>query len=319
MLRNIVIKCLKECDRLGVGSVSIPSLGVGNMGFPPDVCAKCLLEEASNYLITNKGKTTLQLVRFVIFDSKVHKAFLAEYQSGKTSTSSVNLVGANLHDKQYEETHKPCHFALPGNLQLQIVQGDITDESVGVIVNTTQQDMKLQGSGVAGALAKKGGWKLQSACDFLVAQGIRAAEGKVVETICQGMGQLKCRSIFHIVFSGKSQKMLTATILACLERAEQMQYNSIAFPAIGTGNVNYPSDKAVEAFVTALRQFTLKQPRYLKVVRMVLYQPQHFQQFSSAFKRMEVNSGGFLNYMYDRVIKPVGSFLDTVMRNSMEG
>ena len=312
------MKCLKECDQRGAKSISIPSIGHGNLRYPADVCAKCLLEEAASYLLKNQGKTALQLVRFVIFDPKVYKAFQAEYQSGKSSGSFSSSNYANYEQIQHRtqhggfsyqgETDRPCCFSLPCNLQLEVVQGDITNEGVDVVVNTTTQNLKLEGSGVAGALARKGGWKLQNACDSLVAQGMRAAEGKVVETICQGIGQLKCKSIFHIVFSGKSQKMLTNTILACLERAEQLHYNSIAFPAIGTGNVNYPSDKAVDAFVKALRQFTSKKPRYLRVIRMVLYQPQHYQQFSSAFKKMGESSSGFLNYMYDKVFKPVGSF-----------
>ena len=329
-------KCLQECTRLKAKSISIPSIGAGNLGYPADVVATCLLEEATSYLSRNEGKTSLQLVHFVIFDGTVHQAFENKYsqiESGKDTSDTVipqpkpssamknsrspkssphgtrkksSLVAssARSHDASEDIT---CSFSLENGLLLQIVQGDITRERVDVVVNTTNTEMQLTGAGVAGALLKQGGPGLQAACDNLKKQGIKAGEGKVVETPCEGMGQLKCKSIFHIVFEGKDQRKLVKTILSCLDRAEKLKYTSIALPAIGTGNMAYPTSLAAEGIVKALKQFTQRKPRHVKQIRMVIFQPQMFQQFVDAFKKIE-KTEGILNYIYDKGSKLLQSF-----------
>ena len=170
--------------------------------------------------------------------------------------------------------------------------------------------MRLGGSGVSGALLRKGGGSLQAACDTLRAQNIKAAEGKVVETRCEGMGQLQCKSIFHIVFDGKDQRKLLKTILACLDRAEKMKYTSIALPAIGTGNVAYPTALAAEGIVKALKQFIQRKPNHVKKIRMVIFMPQMFKQFTEAFKKIEENDPGILSLIYDKGTKFLQSVED---------
>ena len=291
------------------------------MGYPDDVVAKCILEEAADYFSKNEGKTSLNLVHVVVFDSKVFQAFQTFYQANKgySSTHTPRRTTDAVTTRQRDHTHTQdipesgnegasC-FALPHDLRLEVVQGDITNESLDVIVNTTNPSLNLNGSGgVSGALSRKGGPALQSACDSMIAQGIKAGEGKVVETICSGFGQLKCKSIFHIVFE---QKKFVKTFASCLERAEKMKYHSIAFPAIGTGFGNYPPAQAADAVVKALKQFTKKKPQHLKVIRMVLFQAHLHQEFTEAFKQMGESSGGFLSYLYNqgaKAFQTVGSF-----------
>ena len=282
--------------------------------------AKCILEEAADYFSKNEGKTSLNLVHVVVFDSKVFQVFQTFYQANKgySSTHTPRRTTDAVTTRRRDHTHtlnipeggnegSSC-FALPHDLRLEVVQGDITNESLDVIVNTTNVTMKLEGTGVAGALLKKGGPALQSACDSLIAQNIRPGEGRVVETVCSGFGQLKCKSIFHIVFD---QKKFVKTFTSCLERAEKMKYRSIAFPAIGTGVHSYPPSQAAEAVVKALKHFTKKKPQHLKVIRMVLFQARLHQEFTEAFKLMGESSGGFLSYLYNqgaKAFQSVGTF-----------
>ena len=328
VLRKAVEKCLHECNRLGAKSISIPSIGAGNLKYPDDVVAKCLLEVAADYLCKNKGKTSLQLVHFVIFDTKIFQTF-QQFKEGDSSYSGNDTPYAIIASTPKRPTDTgatkrrgptdtqsmsknggddKCCFALPHNLRLEVVQGDITNEQLDVIVNTTNSKLKLVGGGVAGALLKKGGPALQAICDSVVAQGASAGEGRVVETRCSDIGQLKCKSIFHIVFEGGDQKRLIKTISACLEKAEKMKYRSIAFPAIGTGIVSYPPAQAADAVVKALKQFTKNKPEHLKVIRMVLFQAPLYLQFTEAFKRMGESSEGFLSYI-NRAFHAVSNYI----------
>ena len=50
------------------------------------------------------------------------------------------------------------------NTDLLLLQGDITELEVDVIVNAANKDLVL-GSGVAGAISKKGGPEIQKECD----------------------------------------------------------------------------------------------------------------------------------------------------------
>ena len=326
-------KCLQECSRLKAKSVSIPSIGAGNLKYPGNVVARCLLEESVDYMSNNKGKTTLQLINFVIFDGNVHQAFQTHYKQMSSTTSSSGKAETPVESQpargtsKHREESRPnvmssseipdsdhsCSFFLPNGLKLQVLQGDITDEPADVIVNTTNPELKLVGGGVAGALLKKAGPGLQSACDTLIAQGFKGIEGKVVETMCEGMGQLRCKSIFHIVFEGKDQRKLVKTVLACLDRAEKMRYTSIAFPAIGTGNMSYPPALSAEAIVKALKQFTQRKPNHVKIIRMVIFIPKIYQQFTVEFKKIGENQDGILKYIYDKganFFQTVGSFFN---------
>ena len=343
MLKEVVKKCLQECARLKAKSISIPSIGAGNLGYPADVVAKCLLEETASYLSRNKSKTSLQLVHFVIFDGTVHQAFQAKYSrmsSGKDdSTDGVaaspggdiaevssqprshtvkdsSSGSSPITTKKKSSSRKApssvvrtsgdlvdddiCSFSLPNDVLLHVVRGDITNEQVDVIVNTTNAELQLTGGGVAGALLKKGGPELQDACDSLRQQGFKASEGKVVETRCKGMGELKCKSIFHVVFEGKDQRKLVNTIVACLDRAEKLKYTSLALPAIGTGTMAYSPSLAAEGIVKALKKFIQRKPYYVRQIRMVIFVPRMFQQFCEAFKKIGKNDDGILNYIFDK-------------------
>ena len=291
-------------------SISIPSIGAGNLQYPPDVVAKCLIETAAEYISKHQHKS-LQLVHFVIFDKDIHQEFIKTHdslkESGTPASNGIPLTPPSQstrlqHNSFQHDGNQPCMFSLPNSLRLEVVQEDITSACVDVVVNTTNQHLKLVGSGVASALAKKAGPSLQSACDSLVRQGVKVAEGNVVETPCANMGSLRCKSIFHIVFS---KHKLEQTIFACLERAEKMKYSSIAFPAIGTGGGNMSPHAAVNAVVNALKRFTSKRSqKSLNLIQIVLFQSDHYVQFVDAFKKMEASSDGFLR----RMINAVGSY-----------
>ena len=177
------------------------------------------------------------MVHFVIFDQHVYDAFEKCYKSnlanGASSPSSKEqstpIRTRTRQSFQYQSLQQSfpgkkigdrelCTFSLQNNLCLEIVQGDISSDDCDVIVNTTNRNLQLVGSGVAGALLKKGGRELQAACDAVVSQGIMAEEGKVVTT--PSTGELKCKMIFHVAFVTRDQVKLIKTIQTCLETAE---------------------------------------------------------------------------------------------------
>lgn len=65
---------------------------------------------------------------------------------------------------------------------------------------------------------------------------------------------------------------LKSFVTKCLEEADNKGHSSIAFPAIGTGNLGYPKDIVAEEMFEAVSQFSKKNPRSsVRNVDFVLY------------------------------------------------
>ena len=76
-MKSMVIKVMTECDQLNASSVAFPALGTGNLGFPPDVAAKIMIQAAHDYLQENPN-SSLKKVVFIIYQDEVFNAFQRE-------------------------------------------------------------------------------------------------------------------------------------------------------------------------------------------------------------------------------------------------
>ena len=71
-LRASMRASLQRARELGLRTIALPAIGTGIAGFPMDRCAEVMLEEALAHLA---GETTLQEVRFVLYDTSAEKIF----------------------------------------------------------------------------------------------------------------------------------------------------------------------------------------------------------------------------------------------------
>lgn len=71
-LRNSTRNSFERAKEKGVKSLAFPAVGTGVAGFPLRECAEIMLEEAVQHL---KGNTSVEQVRFVLFDKKALEAF----------------------------------------------------------------------------------------------------------------------------------------------------------------------------------------------------------------------------------------------------
>ncbi len=114
---------------------------------------------------------------------------------------------------------------------LELTQGDITDQTTDAIVNAANTALQL-GGGVAGAIRRKGGPKIQEECNKI---GGTYVGGAVITT----GGNLKAKYVIHAVGpihgdEHEDAKLKDAT-LNSLILADKKNLKSIAFPAISTG------------------------------------------------------------------------------------
>jgi O-acetyl-ADP-ribose deacetylase (regulator of RNase III) len=71
--RNSLLRAAEK----GLKSIAFPAIGTGIAGFPIRRCAEVMLEEAALHL---KGPTSLEDVRFVLYDRSAYETFLKVYK-----------------------------------------------------------------------------------------------------------------------------------------------------------------------------------------------------------------------------------------------
>jgi O-acetyl-ADP-ribose deacetylase len=135
--------------------------------------------------------------------------------------------------------------------QLELVEGDITDLEVDSIVNAANEQLQL-GSGVAGAIRRKGGPSIQEECN-------RIGGTPVGTAVMTGAGHLKAQRVIHAVGprmgEGDEDKRLAAAVRAALALADRRGMKSIALPALSTGNFGFPIDRAARIMLTEIHRF----------------------------------------------------------------
>ncbi len=123
------------------------------------------------------------------------------------------------------------------SLELNIC--NITDLNTDAIVNAANASLQL-GDGVAGAIKRKGGPRIQEECNNI---GGTHVGGAVITT----GGNLKAKFVIHAVgpIYGEEhddEKLKDATLNALI-LADKNNLKSIAFPAISTGIFRFPKER----------------------------------------------------------------------------
>ncbi len=144
--------------------------------------------------------------------------------------------------------------------RLELILGDITKAEVDGIVNPT--DLILSGGGSLAGLDKQihnaGGKEVDLACEEIVELQGGCQTGEAVITTA---GNLSAKYIIHTVgpiwIGGeiREPELLASCYRECLRLAVEHGIESIAFPAISTGNYGYPIEKAAPVALTTVKEF----------------------------------------------------------------
>ena len=174
-----------------------------------------------------------------------------------------------------------------GGHRLQLVQGDITQQQVEVIVNAANTDL-AGGGGVDGAIHRAAGPAVMAETGQRYPEG--CPTGDCVET---SAGQLSARFLRHAVgpiWKGGHRgdpELLRSAYRNCLNRAEQLECRSMAFPALSTGAYGYPIDLAAETTLGEIRQFLSEvRPSPAWDIRLVLFDRGAYAAFARVLETM---------------------------------
>jgi len=164
---------------------------------------------------------------------------------------------------------------------LELVKGDITDLSVNCVVNAANSQLKL-GEGVAGAIRRKGGPRIQEECDRVISKRGEVPTGEAAIT---SGGSLKARYIIHAVGpvfgEGEEDAKLRDATINSLKLADEYEVKSIAFPAISTGVFGFPKKRCAEVMLPAAISYIKRGTRIERIV-FCLYDEETYETFREA-------------------------------------
>uniref|UniRef100_A0AAY5KJC8 Poly [ADP-ribose] polymerase n=1 Tax=Esox lucius TaxID=8010 RepID=A0AAY5KJC8_ESOLU len=155
---------------------------------------------------------------------------------------------------------------------IEVKKGNITQETVRGIVNTTNSTIDLT-AGVSGAILKAAGQTVVDECNAL---GMQPSDGVVMTA----PGNLPTKNIIHMVGQTK-EKDITSSMLKVLKMCEDKKIQSVSFPALGTGSAgNLGAAQVGEAMMAAVYDLllTIRTPS-VKTIHIVVFQTKMMKDF----------------------------------------
>jgi O-acetyl-ADP-ribose deacetylase len=166
--------------------------------------------------------------------------------------------------------------------RIEILQGDLAEMNTDAIVNAANNDLQL-GGGVAGAIRRKGGPKIQAECNEI---GTIPIGGAAITT----GGDLRARYVIHAAsmeLGGRTDALtLRSSTAHSLRIAAQKKLKTIAFPAVGTGIAGFPMRECAEIMLREVAKH-FEGPTTLEKVSFVLFDKDALHTFQRALDEIK--------------------------------
>ncbi|XP_036075687.1 protein mono-ADP-ribosyltransferase PARP14 isoform X2 [Rousettus aegyptiacus] len=306
LLKNAMEQTLLLAEKLQYQSIAIPAISSGTFGFPLLQCVEAIVVAIKENFQRKSNGRSLKKVYLVDAAEKTVEAFAETVKSVFKDTlpgtaSSPSLSAAVQPDLRHLENRRA--LLCPGGLKILLLKADVQNATTDVVVNSVPSNLMLDRGPLSRALLEKAGPKLQEELNT-IGQRMSINVGTVLQT--SGCN-LHCQRVFHVVApnwangSTSSHKIMEDIIRKCLTITESLSLKSIAFPAIGTGNLGFPKTVFAELIISEVFKFSSKnQLTTLQEVCVLLHPNDHgnIQAFSDEFDR---RANG--NFVSDKIPK----------------
>jgi O-acetyl-ADP-ribose deacetylase (regulator of RNase III) len=166
---------------------------------------------------------------------------------------------------------------------LELLEGDITQQDTGAIVNAANTSLR-GGGGVDGAIHRAGGPKILEEC--LQIGGCPTGEARLTRG-----GNLKAKYVIHTVGPiykdgfHREPELLASCYRESLKLASLKGIKSVAFPSISTGAYGYPVADAAQIALKTTVTFLKEHPE-IERVRFVLFGQTTYQTYAQALREL---------------------------------
>ncbi|KAM4609064.1 protein mono-ADP-ribosyltransferase PARP9 [Polymixia lowei] len=281
LLAMAVQNILERADENKLQSVAIPALSSGLFNFPRAECADIIVTTVKQYhdnrhhqrsslcevLLVNNDEPTVSEMERACRHILGHKSLSYSQAAGRHGNGATKA--------------STCTVTME-NVTLTLKKGCIENEQTDVIVNTTSTDYDLSLGVISKAILNKAGYKMQDEMN----QYKKSTSGPVIVTKPYN---LQCKQVYHAVCASKSDKraeqILFIAISECLRLAAAHSQRSIAFPAIGTGNLGFSKTEVSHIMTEAVAEFAKKNKTRMDIFFVIYPSEVHtFKAFEDEMK-----------------------------------
>lgn len=170
-----------------------------------------------------------------------------------------------------------------GALELELSQGDITQQpDLDAVVNAANAELTI-GGGVAGAIHRAAGPELDRACRPLAP--IRPGQAVITDAF-----ELPNRRVIHCLgpihgVDEPADGLLADCYCNALDLAEEEGLAGVGFPAISTGAFGYPMEAAAEVAFRTIRDHAGRLDR-VRRIRFVLFSQRDLERHEAVLDRL---------------------------------
>uniref|UniRef100_UPI003AADD9EC uncharacterized protein parp14rs3 isoform X1 n=1 Tax=Centroberyx gerrardi TaxID=166262 RepID=UPI003AADD9EC len=248
-LQASVLQSLVNAANNHCASIGMLAMGCGTFGFPVKESCKAIIMGIRKFI--TMGLRDLTDIYVIDSDAKVVAEFKSTIEGmGYRQTISPNTISATPSHSASAPLLLPkpdTNTKVIGGVSVILKKGDITKETVDVIVNSNNQNLNLD-SGVSGAILKAAG---KSVVDECKKHGAQKADGVVLT----GGGSLSCKHIAQMV-GPKTPADITASIERVLQLCDSKKAATVAIPTIGTGRGSIDPRMSLHAILKGVEHHT---------------------------------------------------------------
>jgi Ca-activated chloride channel homolog len=237
------------------------------------VMASEVLQQTKQQMLTfNLPMSAPEAAALEDLDQELKARKLASYRKSASHQSHARR-------RSHSSGHASLFYAFDRGPQL----GDISQQTTDAIVNSADHNLSNIGA-ISKAIHRAAGPALLDACRQL--NGCAEGEAKITPGF-----NLPASWVIHTVcpaWQGGHQgeeQVLAQCYRSCLELAAARGLYSVAFPAIGTGVMGFPIDRAARIAFETVSQFLLHRT-VIGTVRFICFDQNTLQHYEAEFKRV---------------------------------
>ncbi|XP_067951553.1 protein mono-ADP-ribosyltransferase PARP15-like [Watersipora subatra] len=265
-VNKIIRRCMKMASKSGFTSMVIPSLGSGNLRYPPEDIVMSIITSIGSFL-SGSNQTSVREVTLMVHekDTTSVKAFTEFFQQNYTTSKALSFrsqgdvwrAEPEMYIDEPQTAQKTATMPqshaeneiIIKDVTIRLETRDITEAKADVLVNSTGRSLDLSKGNLSMAFLKKARGNLQEECWKLAP----ANNGDVVET--QGY-ELSCQKVYHCICPQSfSSERVNKIIKRCMKMASNSGFKSMVIPSLGAGQLRYPPESVVMSIVTSIDSF----------------------------------------------------------------